>query len=345
MLSLCALLLPTALALAITPQALSSPTSPREARLHLPYAWAETATSSCRSLPYTRAYHGEHARFWHPHELDALESWVQQQWFNTHERAFGDVFHYVLDPAVRPQANYSVLDVGSNTGWYSAFAAGRGYPVVSIDMLAECARRSRCGSIANLASQLVEIHHAFATDDAGVAAGALRAQGAHCFSGTSAAWRDSWEWPGFTELVQPLQLGRLLAARGRRVAIAKIDIEGGEVAVVRSLAQGNALQLIDHLLVEFSPHMWAALNITTTSEGVGAFAPLFAAGFTAVDLPEGYTVHPPSWAACASTGPGLEAQGSCRKVVSTADLALYAEGVMRATAVAFRVFTLWFSRL
>ena len=329
---------------------------PAEASLRVSRSFAsafagESGTASCGSLPFFRAHHGPHARFWQPREFaydgdGAGAAAVQLAWFNSRERAYGDIFDHVL--RLPASAGALVVDVGANTGWYSMFAAGRGHAVVAVDMQPECARRCRCASVMNRVTHLLALHTAYVSDDD--AAPPLGTNSLHCMGGVNPAWRARFDWGGHVDTVQALRLGRELrrasaAAPGgaARVALIKVDIEGGEVAVLRSLVAGGALHLVDHLLLEFSPHMWAQYNVSAAA-GVAAFAPLFAAGFLAVDVPENTAIHPPDWAAAPASGPaGWAPRG---RIADTAALRRYTDALLHevAAGTGAGVYTLWLFR-
>ena len=330
---------------------------PAEARLRVARTPAnafggETFTASCADVPFIRAQLAEpRGLFWTPreitnHEQGGSDAAYQNRWFNGHEAAYGDIFDWAL--AAADPAAAGVVDVGANTGWYSLRSAVRGFHVDAIDMQPECGRRVRCASVVNRVAHRVDVFTAHVTD---VTDGRfLRMAAATCFSGLSAAWERLYTYAGVKDLVPPLHLGRHVlaahAATGRRVRVLKVDIEGGEVAVARSLAAApGALQLVDHVVAEYSPHMWGDLNVSTPA-GVAAFGAWFAAGFVAVDVPESRRIDPARWAAAPGTPDAPEfglPRGSVLR--STADLARYTEWALATLQRSgFHIFTLWFFR-
>ena len=348
-------------ALAIQP--LVNSTETPELKLHLAGdIWAtsdaspHSSTIACDDLGFFRGTHADYVAFWAAKDSHEI---LAQHWFNAKERAYGDVFNYVLRHDRYSPLDYSVLDVGTNTGWYSLFAATRGYTVVGFDMQPECVRRARCAIAANRLQPLVDLHYAYVTHDDG--AQPINTQAAVCLGNVNPAWEGQYDYPDFNmEMVQPLHLGRFLHHRlitassssstssnsisgggGKRTAIMKVDIEGGEVSVARSLSSvPGVLRSIEHILMEYSPLMWAPLGVRNVSDGVQAFAPLFSeGGFAAVDLPENYVVNPAKWQVRPETGPGV--------MRSVTDLADYTDGLLRALEAPGHedaIYTLWFFR-
>ena len=316
-------------------------------------AWAgESFTLSCGRVPFIRAFHAEHARFWSPREHAYGDdaggaAALQLAWFNSREAAYGDIIGWAL--AAADPAAVAVFDVGANTGWYSLFAAVRGFDAVGFDMQPECVRRARCASVVNRVAHRVALHNAYVTD--GSDGGAfLPVAATTCFGGLNTAWEAHFTYAGVKDRVPPLHLGRHVAdwgaETGRRVRVLKVDIEGGEVAVARSLAAApGALQLVDHVVAEYSPHMWGDLNVSTPA-GVAAFGAWFAAGFVAVDVPESRRIDPARWAAAPGTPDAPEfglPRGSVLR--STADLARYTEWALATLQRSGgHIFTLWFFR-
>lgn len=337
----------------------------RQALVHVSHQ-----TRDCESVRVFRGNHSGHAQFWMPRD-DYGAHVMNNGWFSGKEHGYGDVFDWILRHDAAPPSNSLIVDVGSNAGWYSMFAISRGYSVVAFDMQPECNRRSRCAAEMMRASDRYELHTCYVTDDE--SAGPLVSQSELCIGALNTAWRELFEWSGATQMVPPLHLGKFLAQRlglttvsnidsrhslipddeahaattsrgtgrisaGLRIPLIKVDIEGGEVAVARSLAAAGSelLRRIDHMVIEYSSHMWPELNITTAA-GVAAFAPLFAAGFVAVDLPEGYLVRPQLWMAHPLTGPGI--------IREAGTLAAYTQQLLRQhDQDGSVIYTLWFYR-
>lgn len=315
----------------------------------------ESGTLTCSSIPFFRAWHGSHARFWQPREHAygdaAASAGLALSWFNTREHALGDIFHHLL--AAPAAAGALVVDVGSNVGWYSMYATGRGHPVLAVDMQAECTRRCRCASIVNRVTHLLALHSAYVSDDA--QALPLPSNTKHCLGSVNPAWRSRYAWHAHVDMVQPFPLGREVlraaaAADGQprgagRVVLLKADVEGGEVAVVRSLAQDGALSLVDNILAEYSPHLWGDLNVSI-AEGVLAFAPLFAEGLSAADVPENAELlDPAAWARAPTSGPaGFLPRG---RITDVAALGRYTNALLAEVAKNGdnKIYTLWFTRV
>ena len=336
--------------------------------------------ATCEGVVFYRAHHAHHARFWAARD-DYGAAVMNSRWFSVKERALGDVFDHVLRPehGAAPLPGSLVVDVGANIGWYSLFALGRGYRVEAFDMQPECTRRARCAVAANQLAARYALHTAYVTDDPrDEDAPPLASQARVCLGALNPAWAALYEWRGATVDVPPLHLGRHLARLLRlhgatasarpptaatrpsssssssssqaplRIPLVKVDIEGGEVAVARSLAEpAGLLHAIDNVIAEYSPHMWGDLNVSSTAAGVAAFGAWFAAGFVAVDLPENYAVRPARWAAAPDTPDAPEfglPRGSVLR--SAGDLARYTEWALATLrrGGGAHIFTLWFFR-
>ena len=346
----------------------------------------EATTSSCRTLPFRRMNHAHRASFWLSNDDSVAFFSVpngSMSWFNGEERGYSDVVELALRRGATPGG--VVFDVGSNTGWYAVeAAAGYGVPhVYAFDMQPECIRRTRCASLMNHVEGAVTLTLGYVTDDD--TGGPLEVPGSRCFGGVGRDWPHHFDWPAYRETVLPLHLGKYIARlRGKaaaaaaaahadwRVSLMKIDIEGGEVAAANSLtAIPGVAGAIDHIVMEFSPHLWGTYNISA-EEGVAAVWGLMrVGGFWAVDVPvfaqldtdavlvaataeasrqhrfpreEGdarrYVWPPPAQ----REGEGVGRGDAPLLITSVGALSAYTEHALAVTSMRFAVFTLWLFR-
>ena len=63
----------------------------------------------------------------------------------------------------------------------------------------------------------------------------------------------------------------------RPIALVKVDTEGAEVVVVRSLRGAGLLSRVANLVVELTPQWWRPRHNVSLEEGVALFASLFTA--------------------------------------------------------------------
>ncbi|KXS17262.1 hypothetical protein M427DRAFT_266009 [Gonapodya prolifera JEL478] len=139
--------------------------------------------------------------------------------------------------------------------------AGRaGYPSLAFDLQRRCARLFHCAAYWNNYKRH-EIRLGYVTDAETAASGKLiEADSESCVGG-----RSPRQFPSFTGeriMVPPIDLTEFILKRGVQVAALKIDTEGYEPIILRSLVPLLALRAIPDLIVEFTPYAWSSLGVS-----------------------------------------------------------------------------------
>jgi FkbM family methyltransferase len=162
---------------------------------------------------------------WEPELLAALEGLVRP----------GDVF----------------LDIGAWVGPTSLFAALLGAEVVSVEADPRAAELLRANFAANpaLAARLHVIERAASPNAGKLRLGAPRKQGDSMSSALLGNLANSWE----VETIQPESLMETVKAAGEGSLVVKIDIEGGEYALLPALAPLLTQGRMRAALVAFHP--------------------------------------------------------------------------------------------
>ncbi|KAJ8614625.1 hypothetical protein CTAYLR_008993 [Chrysophaeum taylorii] len=157
-----------------------------------------------------------------------------------------------------------VVDVGANHGLFTLLAAAKGANVSAIEPQAELATLVAAAVVVNGFDEYVRVFHNAVLDvETSVQIPELAAYDARSEGGTAALGDRSRKVPMTIVRTVPVSLVTEL----RPLAFLKIDVEGVELAVLRSAFPALAEKLVSKAIIEFGPaERWAKLS----SNGIGA---------------------------------------------------------------------------
>lgn len=159
-----------------------------------------------------------------------------------------DVFRILCRRCARaPSA--TVLDIGTNLGLYSMLAAAHGCRVVSFEPQPGCASYYNASRARN---GLPPRRARFVARPVGAAGRQVEIHGLSCWS--MATPKRPARVPREHMVRREATEARRYLREGERVLLAKVDVEGGELEVLRSL--GPTLGGVENLIVETSPGWW-----------------------------------------------------------------------------------------
>ena len=152
-----------------------------------------------------------------------------------------------------------ILDVGANSGYYSLLSAALGCQVVAFEPQPGCHTRLKA------AIQLNRFHDAmrFVPRPVGLPQGALVDVSVHGCHGAYQLRPNAARPKPASDAQRPVRFTTIQhalskAERAKRITLVKIDTEGAEGAVLRSLMKH--IDRIDNLVVETSPWRWPLVS-------------------------------------------------------------------------------------
>ncbi|KIZ01014.1 hypothetical protein MNEG_6947 [Monoraphidium neglectum] len=177
------------------------------------------------------------------------------------------------------------LDVGSNAGFYSMVAASYGCQVLSFDPQKACAdlvRRNYClnGAYPVVARDLVAVINAPVSDVPTTLNLSVPARCEGVFFLPTGPGATAKQTVPTTETYQRTSVsldGLLLNETSLEVYMIKIDTEGYEMAVLKSLKGMLAARRVRHIMIEVTPLFWARDNVPRT-DIYSTFLPLLGYG-------------------------------------------------------------------
>lgn len=201
---------------------------------------------------------------------------------------------------VAPRVRF--LDIGSNIGFYGMMAASLGCKVHFFDMQCACATAVADALLANGLQRRASIHPVGVSDqqrefpaEAGDCSGrypqvAMEHKERRAASGSPRLSSKGRTMP----LVQLLPIETLAAARGRgngvAQTIAKVDVEGNELSVLRGLLPYLERRLIGHLLVEVTTGYGFYAKLGVSRRDVAeTFVRIMGFGYTLTDVHDNTT--------------------------------------------------------
>ncbi|KXS11170.1 hypothetical protein M427DRAFT_73140 [Gonapodya prolifera JEL478] len=196
-----------------------------------------------------------------PQDIEESKVKLQQSWFNTQEGAAITIVDRALASA-NAASTHHFLDIGANQGFYSLIAGHRGYRAIGIEVQRTCAEHFSCNAVWNgyTGHELWNRYAAEQVDE--VTGRVIQIDGGLCSGHTSVVQEGLGHTPK-TEFVpiRPLDVGRMVLERGLKIAAVKIDTEGYEANIFRSLRPLLAQRAIPNILVEMGPNSWETFGV------------------------------------------------------------------------------------
>jgi FkbM family methyltransferase len=163
-----------------------------------------------------------------------------------------------------------VMDIGANTGYYSMLAGAHGCSVLALDAQPGCAPWFESARLANVAAGHFGADRVrIITRPVDDAAALVDVTADSCWVMHKTTKRARPKPPGEGRLrLEPIggvELAGLLPSGP--IALAKVDCEGAELGVLRSLAP--LLPRIENLVVELAPGWWSHFENTSASANRG----------------------------------------------------------------------------
>ncbi|KAJ3323296.1 hypothetical protein HDU93_002960, partial [Gonapodya sp. JEL0774] len=176
-----------------------------------------------------------------------------KEWFDVVEGAGTTLVDRILRHR-KLNDTHHFIDVGSHQGIFSLLAGRAGYRSLAFDMQRRCACLFECAATWN-GYKGHEIRLGYVTDGETAASGKkVEADAGSCVGGR--APRPFPEFVGEKIMVPPTSLTDFIAKRDIRVAMLKIDTEGYEPVILRSLESLLEKRAIPDILVELTPANW-----------------------------------------------------------------------------------------
>lgn len=198
-------------------------------------------------------------------------------------------------PLLRPL----MLDIGANSGYYSFVGAALGCRVVAFEPQRGCHQRIAAATQLN-ADLASDVHFLQAAVVPRSGRRVVRVPIVKEWSSGRREWREGCSVTSSShrlaapldqrlpqrhhsqqkeERVQTASVREALVARGMHgpgdaIALAKVDAEGGELGVLRSMIEDGSLMAIQNLVIETSPFWWPARQNQSKEEGARLFATL-----------------------------------------------------------------------
>ena len=161
------------------------------------------------------------------------------------------IFYYLLFANVYEQGrNYTVLDIGMNTGYFSLLAASSGARVFAYEPQPLCVRLLR----ASLLAENAHLRENLCVTNVAVGrSGVLKVPDSTCLGGFRGVSSEESVEDSQNVLKVPLQA--LIPTRVH-FRLVKIDTEGAETGILSSLFALIRHDLVDNIVVEVVPMWW-----------------------------------------------------------------------------------------
>jgi FkbM family methyltransferase len=172
------------------------------------------------------------------------------------------------------------LDVGSNSGWFSMQAASKGLKVHAFDVQPGCVRWVETEILLNGFHDLVKVYNkGVATKDMVIDMEMNSCNGGYTFDASKTAnLNDKTK-----VLVKTMPLDPFIDTLGGKQIVVKMDTEGSEVDILKSMMGALRRKAIMSLVVEVVPNIWHMKGVKA-EEGIKVFNEIIEIGYTILVL-------------------------------------------------------------
>jgi FkbM family methyltransferase len=171
--------------------------------------------------------------------------------------------------------NVVFFDVGANTGWFSMHAAARGFDVYAFDVQPGCVRWIKSEVLINGFHEKITVFNNGVSSKMGYK---IDIDSSTCNGGFSFdSQKNEEKSTGKNVLIDTFQLDPLIDEIDKEV-IMKIDTEGSEVDILKTMMRSIKSQKIKSLVIEIIPTLWP-LKGNDFEEGVKVFQEILDNGY------------------------------------------------------------------
>jgi FkbM family methyltransferase len=192
------------------------------------------------------------------------------------EQQIAGLFKHLLLPA----SNYTVVDIGMNTGYFSLLAASTGARVFAFEPQPLCIRNMR----ATLLAENAHLRSRVCVTNVAVGnSGVLEVPDSTCFGG----FRGEAATDALNDLQNILMVPlHALLPKHTHVRLVKIDTEGAEATILGDLVPLARQGTVDNIVVEVVPSWWESRG-ATRARGLAALTMLQEMAIRTVLLDDG----------------------------------------------------------